>query len=326
MNNFLPEYLLAGYEQGGTTLLSEIFRTNGYESGFETGILLAASPSDFQLIQPFWDMLLDGWKISEVARELAVQGTVAQFYSTLLEAAFPRHSGPFFDKTPRYMQSLGLCLSRAPFLKGAVLIHRDPRAVFASNAKRLSPKLSVPDAIEANFGALAERYLSYFIGSIAHMSASNVMFVPFEELVSREDSWLKAIGFFSQGRAFIRRAAKSRFANVVSQQMETAKVVEFDTILKPDLQRRILEATRLAAPFIASPLERVKYEGLWIETLDRADQLLRSWDLPRVGLKVAGQYFEPLTYLIRYPDVLEAKINPVIHFELWGVHEGRKPA
>lgn len=326
MTNRFPEFILAGYERGGTTLLSELFRANGYESGFETGVLLAPSPSAFSRLQPYWDMLLGGWKIDHGTRKLAIEGDIRHFYSTLISAAFPDHDGPFFDKTPKYMECLGLCLSRAPFLKGAIIIHRDPRAVFVSMAKRLSPDISVPEAIEKNFKLLTQRYLSYFIGSIAHIGSENVLFVPFEELVSREESWLKALGLFARERPFERRNSKSRFENVSSERMETSKVVEFDRLLRPGLQERILDATRLAAPFIASPVERVKYEDLWMETFDRADRLLRHFNLPRVGMMVENQYFEPLTYLVRYPDILAARVNPVDHYLRRGVYERRKTA
>lgn len=326
MTNKTPSFILAGFEHGGTTLLSDLFRANGYESGFETGILLAQTPSEFPKCQPYWDMLLGGWKVSPEVRALAIRGNVEDFYSTVIESAFPNYNGSFFDKTPKYMESLGLCLSRAPFLRGAVVIHRDPRAVFASQAKRLSPDLPVSQAIEKNFKSLAHRYLSYFVGSIAHAGACNVLFVPFEELVSREDSWLKVLGLFTSGKPFVRRQKKGRFENVSSDRMETAKVVEFDRLLPPGLQDRILDATRLAAPFIASPVERVKYEGLWMDTIDRAERLLRHFDLPCVGMTVEGRYFEPLTYLIRYPDILTARVNPAEHYRNRGIREGRNPA
>ena len=61
------------------------------------------------------------------------------------------HSGKFFDKTPIYMSELGKCLHKAPFMKKAIVIHRDPRAVFLSMAKRMSPGIPVNEAIEKNY-------------------------------------------------------------------------------------------------------------------------------------------------------------------------------
>lgn len=46
-------YLLCGYERGGTALLSGIFRANGFDSGFECGVLLADQPKDMSALQPY---------------------------------------------------------------------------------------------------------------------------------------------------------------------------------------------------------------------------------------------------------------------------------
>ncbi|PPB80784.1 sulfotransferase family protein [Albidovulum inexpectatum] len=320
------EFILGGYERGGTTLLSEIFRANGYESGFECGVLLGRHPSEMPRIQPYWDMLLNGWKIDDVTRKEAIRGDFDHFYRVLTRAAFPNHSGPFFDKTPKYMEHLGLCLNRAPFLKGAVIIHRDPRAFFVSAAKRLAPNVAPEEGVDVNFKHLADHYLSYFIGSIAHLSQPNVLFVPFEELVSREDAWLKTLGMFAIGKPFQPRQKPPRFVNVTSSKMDLSKIVEFDEVLSRKMQERILDATRLAAPFFASPVERARFGDLWEETIDKAKRRLKQFDLPAVGMVVEGNYFEPLTYLIRYPDILKSGVNPVNHYRNRGIREKRIPA
>ncbi|MFD1193336.1 hypothetical protein ACFQ3C_01460 [Seohaeicola saemankumensis] len=320
------EYILAGYERGGTTLLSDLFRANGFESGFECGVLLGKNPSEMPNINPYWDMLLSGWKISKETRQAAISGSLEDFYQTICKAAFPEFNGSFFDKTPIYMKTLGTCINRAPFIKGAVVIHRDPRAVFASMAKRLSPNDSVASGVEKNFKLLQNRYLSYFIGSISHLESKRVIFVPFEELASRENVWLKTIGYFVNGKSFEKRDFKSRFENVTSSKMDLNKIIEFNELLPIDLQNRILEATRLASTFFAGPVERAKYGDLWEETLETAQKRLAEFDLPAVGMDIDGTYFEPLTYLIRYPDVLKAGVNPVEHFRKAGRREKRTPA
>lgn len=322
----VPHVLLCGYERGGTTLLSDIFRANGYASGFECGVLLAASPQDFRTLKPYWDMLPGGWSISEQVRADAASKDFSGFYDTVCRAAFPDHQGPFFDKTPKYMERLGVVRARAPFIDKAVVIHRDPRAVFVSMAKRLSPKLDPEAAVERNFNELTSRYLSYFLGAIAHLGSPDTLFVPFEEMVGREDAWMKVLGLFAAGRQFTRRQKRSRFENVTSDGMDLAKVIEFDRVLSSGLQTRILNTTRLAAPFICDPVARVRLGDQWDDMSGRADRILRSFDLPRTGAVVDGQLFEPFAYLLRYPDVLNAGVNPVIHFQRHGRQERRRGA
>lgn len=320
------EYIIAGFERGGTTLLSDIFRQNGFESGFECGVLLAESPSAMNNHSPYWEMLLTGWKISEAARRSASLGTFESFYDVICAEAFPDFKGKFFDKTPRYMKSLGLCMSRAPFLKGAVVIHRDPRAFFVSAAKRLEPDMDAISAIDRHFNELQDHYLSYFFGSIIHIENPSVLFVPFEELVSREQAWLRAIGYFVSGRPFMPRTTESRFHNVTSPEMDLSKVIEFDNVLPKDLQERILDATQIASIFFAGPVERSRYANLWIKTFSLAKQRIAEFELEPLGTNVDGTYFEPLTYLIRYPDVLHAGVCPIKHYRQSGKRENRIPA
>ena len=317
------DYIIGGFERGGTTLLSDLFRANGYESGFECGVLLAPTPAEFHKQPLYWPRLLPGWKIDGPARARAVTEDFEGFYRTICDAAFPHHDGPFFDKTPRYMQHLGLHLSRAPFLKGALIIHRDPRAIFLSNARRRSPDLSADDAVDKDFDMLVENYLAYTIGSIAHLGLPNVLFVPYEELVTRQETWLTNLGLFTRAQPFQARSAASRFKNVYSDGMDIGKVVEFRDALGPAMQARILDATRLAAPFFCDVSERAHYGALWQRTRERITEVLRKFDLPPVGVEVDGAYFEPFTYLLRYPDVLERGVNPIRHFRNRGTREQR---
>lgn len=319
------DYILAGYERGGTTLLSEIFRANGFESGFECGVLMAEAPHNMPEIQPYWDMLLTWWEISEETRNDAITGDFKHFYDTLCHATFPNFKGHFFDKTPIYMSKLGLCMHRAPDLKGAIVIHRDPRAVFLSMSKRLSPGLSAEAAVEANFEALTKRYLSYFTGCISHIDNPQALFIPFEELVSREDVWLKNIGNFTIGKSFSKRQGKPRYNNVTSTKMDLSKVMEFDGMLSQDLQTRILNATKLASLFFSDATDRANFGQYWHDIKDEADKIIHRYNLPRSLILEDGTYFEPFTYLLRHPDVRLAGLNPVDHFFRHGKKEKRGP-
>lgn len=316
--------ILAGFERGGTTLLSDIFRANGFESGFECGVLLGDEPRQMQKIQPYWDMLLTGWQISPEQRSKTINGNFAHFYNTLSATAFPDFDGPIFDKTPKYMQHLGRCLERAKFVERAIVIHRDPRSVFVSMAKRLEPDAQIQKAVERQFPILKNRYLSYFYGSIAHLENPKVLFVPFEELVSREEAWMKALGLFVTGKPFENRFKQTRFENTAANGMQLGKIIEFQEFLDPEMQKAILEATAIASPFFAGPVERAAYGDLWANRWHKAKKRIQEHNLEPSGVYVDGEYFEPLTYLIRYPDVLDAGVNPIEHYKNNGKFEGRR--
>ncbi len=44
-----------------------MFRSNGYLSGFECGVLLAKSPRNFKKIQPYYNMMCDGGRFFRLA-------------------------------------------------------------------------------------------------------------------------------------------------------------------------------------------------------------------------------------------------------------------
>lgn len=319
------DLIIGGYERGGTTLLSEIFRANGFESGFECGVLLADQPAKMPETGPYWEMLLAGWRIEPETRAEAAAGDFDHFYNTLCTAAFPDHTGRFFDKTPRYMAQLGLCLHRYSAIKSAVIIHRDPRAVFLSMAMRMLPNIPPAKAVTKKFKALTERYLDYFIGCIAHQDAANVLFVPLEELVSREDVWMKTLGYFVTGKPFQKRDGRSRFDNVGKKGMDLERIMGFESHLPASLQAEILDATRLASPFFADATERARYGDTWAEAQHRILALLAKYERPRSLVLEDGTYFEPFTYLLRYADVRRAGRDPVEHYQKSGKREGRLP-
>ncbi|MBY6048010.1 sulfotransferase [Vannielia litorea] len=319
------DLIIGGYERGGTTLLSEIFRANGFESGFECGVLLADQPSEFPLQKRYYQMLRRGWRISEETRTKACQGDFDHFYQTICNAAFPDFTGRFFDKTPRYMREIGACMHRYRKIKSAVIIHRDPRAVMASISKRMEPGLNPEEAIRKNFSGLVQRYLNYFIGCAAHFDNANVLFVPFEDLVSREEAWRKQLGVFATGHPFSENLTASRFKNVENKGLSLAKVMEFDRLLSGDLQHEILAATRMASVFFADATDRAKHGDEWAETKAEIRSIMAKFELPRSMVLDDGTYFEPFTYLLRNEGIRKAGRNPLAHYKRHGKKEGRSP-
>ncbi len=171
---------------------------------------------------------------------------------------------------------------------------------------------------------LVGRYMDYFIGSISHFDNKKVLFVPFEELCTREDQYMKIIGNFLDGEPYKKREGASRFDEVSGNSVDVRKVNEFEKHLSNELQEEILERTRLASPFFMNVSERLRLGSLWSDKLVNIDRILEHFALPRTGLDVDGEYFEPMTYLLRYPDLLEHEVNPVEHYQGWGKREGRR--
>jgi hypothetical protein len=321
----LPEVLVCGYARGGTTLLSDILRANGWESGFEGGALLAETAADIPDCSPYWERLAGAWKIRRNQRDTLPLSSFSAFYDRLIRRAFldAPPTMRYFDKTPGYMERLGQVMARAPFVRKVLVIHRDPRAIFVSHAKRQTSGRSPERVIDARFAAYVARYIERFAAVIAHKDRPEVLFVPFEGLCADPAPWLDRIGNFVNGAPFVGPSGPSRFRNVYGTGIDPALATEFRTHMGPEMEQRILEATALASPFFMEEAERLAYGGPWRETEARARALLDRHARQPLGEIAAGAGFDPLTYLIRYPDALDSGLDPVVHYETIGRAEGR---
>jgi len=320
----LPELILCGYERGGTTLLSELFRVNGYCSGFECGILMCRKPVHFPSYQPYSDMLAPGWGLDSLSLDSICSRSFEYFYSQLIAKAFPvQNDCKFFDKTPIYMKSLGSCMSRTKFIDKACVIHRDPRSVLVSWSKRQKGKQSVEEYILQNIDHYCQRYLSYFIGSIAHANNPNVLFVAFEDLVGQEESCANIIGLFARNKPFKTIKTNPSFNNVIGGGMKSSKLNEYKNFLSQDTEEKILDKTKLASIFFSKDVTNKAYMQYWVDVHLNITSILENFDIKNISYRVRGEYFEPFTYLLANKDVLEAKINPIDHFREYGFFEGR---
>lgn len=132
------QFVICGLEHSGTTLLSDLFRqVPGLDAGFEVGVLLAETPTDFLDLNPFAENILAGWKISQEQFEKCCAAPKhAEFYTHLKAHSEEIKPGTtqIFDKTPRYLSRLGQCLGRTdvPFIAS----YKDPRAIVHSDFKR----------------------------------------------------------------------------------------------------------------------------------------------------------------------------------------------
>ena len=325
----LPSIVLCGYERGGTTVLSDIFRNNGYESGFECGVLMCDTPRDFLKYKPYVDMLMPGWGINSCELEAICCSDFKNFYDQLISKSNStiREANKFFDKTPIYMSKLGRVLNRTGFINKACIIHRDPRAVFSSWAKRHEPnaKETIEQRVLKNLDNFCKRYIHYFMGCAAHFNNPNVFFVPFEDLCDRQEFYYKQIGLFADSEEFSPLGKKSRFSNVDGTGIDSSKAVEFEQHLSEDLQIAILEKTRIASPFFGSKEARDRFGDYWDEIHLNIQEVLTNFDINKISYMVNERYFEPSTYLLRHADVLSARVDPIEHYQNFGINEDRSP-
>ncbi|GGX60210.1 sulfotransferase [Saccharospirillum salsuginis] len=326
--DYSPSFMIGGYERGGTTLLSELFRNNGFNSGFECGVLLCESPLKFKDYNPYYQMMLSGWDLSEESLGSACEEDFKGFYSKVFSSAFGdvNESQGFFDKTPAYMKKLGLSLYRAsPIFSKAIIIYRDPRAIFFSWAKRAVGVEGVNEYIMDNIKALSNRYISYFNGCVNHFDNPDVLFIPFEEFVTREEEFLTYLSIFlGLKMKLIKRASKPKYGNVTDNKMDFGKVEGYSDVLSGKTQDIILNDTSIAARFFSDTRHRIQYSGKYSELDEKVKYLLSHFGLNERHYLVDGHYFEPRTYLFRYPDLVKHSVNPVEHFRKHGINEGRE--
>jgi hypothetical protein len=324
---YLPELVVCGYEQGGTTLVSEILRNNGWESGFECGVLMCRRPADFPDFQPYFRNVSKGWQIPAAQVRSLAGEDFAHFYAGLFRAAFPDapQGTRFFDKTPIYMSALGAVLHRTPFMSRAIVITRDPRSIFVSWASRLVPDDQIEAHVNKSVDSYAKRYLSYFIGAAPYIENSNVHFVSFSDFVSKEHGILQRMGEFIGSKINFERENTSRFKNARGTGMEISEINKFENYLCESTQHAILEKCSLAAQFFLHASERLAFGDKWQRAQTRIHEVLDRHRLAAAGRDLNGTWFEPVGYLLRNPDVLAAGVDPIAHYCNNGIRERRSP-
>jgi hypothetical protein len=103
------DFIICGVEHSGTTLASDLFRQiPGCDSGFECGVLLADSPQAFKGMNPFYNNMKGGWRLTDRALESAcAKETFDEFYDSIYkDSELVQGSRIKFDKTPRYITKI----------------------------------------------------------------------------------------------------------------------------------------------------------------------------------------------------------------------------
>lgn len=136
----IPKFVICGIEHSGTTLLSDVFRqVPGLDSGFEVGVLLAKSPREFRMLEPFISNLKSGWGITDAQLDaICNTDNFDDFYFRLRqESRIVDDNDEIFDKTPRYFSQLQNCITRVPCK--FIAVYKDPRSLVFSDYKRAKP-------------------------------------------------------------------------------------------------------------------------------------------------------------------------------------------
>lgn len=107
--------------------------------------------------------------------------------------------------------------------------------------------------------------------------------------------------------------------------MDLGKILAFKKVLPLSVQEDFLSSCQKASFFFCDATDRAKYGGLWSEIEGDVSRISEMLRLPCATTLPTGDYFEPLTYLVRYQDVRSRLVNPTVHYERYWRHEGRQP-
>jgi hypothetical protein len=179
--------LVCGYEQGGTTLVSQLLQQHpNLYSGFECGFLLVDNPIDFLQLEPYYTIAMRGWGLADQDLQYVCQAdSWSTLYARLKQCSSitkDKLDCWILDKTPKYMECLSAVLAKIPDVRCIVIV-RDPRAVLWSWAKR--SELSPAEWEATQLQAHCQRYLSYARGyrnAIADGFADRILLVHYEAL------------------------------------------------------------------------------------------------------------------------------------------------
>lgn len=259
----LPSFIICGYERGGTTLLSELIRQQGYYSLFEIGVLMNKTPKDFLNYQPYLNNLSKSLSnpTNTFLKDIC-SGSFEEFYEKIFRYAKNKklynhgeNVKGYFDKTPIYMSNLRNCLNRTDFIKKAVIISRDPRSVFISYAKRINANdhLSLEEKVLNNFSNYCQRYFKYYMGCRDYLDQDNVHHISFEKLCLHTNYEIKKLGQFIDGKNWsFNNDMKPMFNNVTNSSIDVKKVDEYEKYLGKKTQNMILSQLSQASKFFAN--------------------------------------------------------------------------
>lgn len=187
------KFVICGIEHSGTTLVSDLFRqAPGIDAGFEVGVLLADRPAEFREMQPFSKNMKAGWGITETDMDYICSAVdFPEFYRRLGQAstAIERHS-ELFDKTPRYLAQLDLCLQKVPVQ--FIATFKDPRSIVFSDFNR-----SGTDDFDTWYSGYRSKKIGYmqtlYEKYLTHRDNPRVAFVSLEALTVNTEATVRRL-------------------------------------------------------------------------------------------------------------------------------------
>jgi len=274
-SKFLPRLIICGYERGGTTLLSEILKNNGYASGFECGVLMCDSPNQFKKYEPFYTNFKRASKLDNNFLNLLCEMNFKNFYLNFYKKVYKKNNLKFFDKTPIYMKELGGCLNKATFINKAIVIYRDPRELYWSYYKRevlLNPSLD-KDKFINNF---VKRYLEYFLGSIANLYNKKILFISYEKLCLETKTELSKIEKFLNIKKIKSSNLNIEYSNNVKNNcIDSSFLMQFKGKVSKKDQLFLLDNLKIAAIFFNSDM-RSKYYKYWLSFNNYIQEIINN--------------------------------------------------
>lgn len=239
-----PKFIICGMEHTGTTLISDLFRQiPGIDSGFECGVLLRNSPTEFAALEPFASNMISGWGISE--DDLAYCCAAEEFngfYERLIGCSnvISDAAVDIFDKTPRYLSELSAVLSRCHC--PAVVSYKDPRAIVCSDFKRAKTddfQTWYTDYRDKKVGYVRTCYNEF----AKHYNNTRVTTIGLEDLAMNSRATMERM-FDAVGERFdLNYAVISdlRYTNVKARTVSPEIVFEYRRIFGADQQAQILD-------------------------------------------------------------------------------------
>lgn len=236
------KFLICGLEHTGTTLVSELFRqVPGLDSGFECGVLLRDTVSEFLNLQPFARQMLVGWGITQEQLAFCCDAPdVGTFYERLLAESTVLAEGTtqIFDKTPRYLQCLGAVMKRVdvPLL----VTYKDPRAIVCSDFKRA--KGQDFDSWYEDYMPRKRHYVENCYNQfMRHRTSPRVETVRLEDLAMDARATMERMFAHVEERFRIDYSVIGtlRYKNVRSRTVSAEIAFEYKARLSPEAQKRV---------------------------------------------------------------------------------------
>jgi hypothetical protein len=238
-------FLICGLEHSGTTMVSDLFREHPIaDSGFECGVLLCNTPSEFLTFEPFCRHMYVGWGIEHDDLSYACSAqSFEDFYQRLFERSKSieeKSPNIIFDKTPRYITQLRQVQKRLN--RPAIAVIKDPRSLALSDFKRSKRPLDEIDSWYDEWKNPKMVYMrSAYKGYLYAWKNKNCHVVRLEDICFNAKSTVKSM-FDFVGLDFKNKylyLSNKRFKNTSGSSINVGSCMAFMDALPTRIQERV---------------------------------------------------------------------------------------